>query len=205
MNREAWANIVVEGILDEVVFRRVAELSSPDFRIAIPLGKKGKSYIRDNIEGFNNASRGFPHVILVDLNNEYSCAPDLIRGWLSSYGRHLYLRIAVREIEAWLFADRVNFSKFLGVPLSRIPSDPEGIINPKDYLINLARGSSKKVIKGDIPPDLRSTAKIGKNYNGRLAKLVNEGWDIDIARVNSKSLDRFIVTLQRFGGEGRLN
>ena len=86
----------------------------------------------------------------------------------------------------------MNFAKYLGVGLNKIPSQPEEIENPKLKLFELARNSRKKVIYEDIPPEVGSSAIIGKNYNGRLKAFVIKHWDIENARerLRGKSLDK---------------
>ena len=78
-------------------------------------------------------------MVLTDLDDG-PCPSDLIGGWLTS-PRHpnLILRVAVREVEAWLLADAGNLAKFLGIDEARIPAIPEEIRDPKAMLVELAR------------------------------------------------------------------
>ena len=75
-----------------------------------------------------------------------------------------------------------------------IPSNPEVIDKPKEFIINLARNSNKRAIREDIPPEIGSKAHIGKNYNGRIKEFIIEEWDIEKAGQSSacRSLDKTV-------------
>ena len=53
----------------------------------------------------------------------------------------------------WLLGDRSAISEFLGVPLSKVPTSPEQLADPKQVLINLARRSRKKAVRQDMVPE----------------------------------------------------
>ena len=69
-------------------------------------GLRGKPYLRQRIAGFNQAARHAPWVILVDLDNDADCAAVLRAEWLPNPAPELCFRIALREVETWLLADR---------------------------------------------------------------------------------------------------
>jgi hypothetical protein len=95
--------------------------------------------IRKNINAYNKASVHHPFFIIVDLDTN-ACAPSLIETWLpSGLNTHCIFRVAVREIESWLFADRDGLAKFLAVPITLLPRDSETIEDPKRLLLNISR------------------------------------------------------------------
>ena len=54
-----------------------------------------------------------------------ACAPALLTAWqLAAPQATLLFRIAVRETEAWVLADRRVFSDFAGTPVSKVPPFP---------------------------------------------------------------------------------
>ncbi|RLF63060.1 MAG: hypothetical protein DRN33_04790, partial [Thermoplasmata archaeon] len=114
-------NAAVEGIVDEAVVKRMI-----DFVGGTPgrvFGKEGKPLLRKKIEGYNNAARRSPWVVLVDLDHDEECAPLLRNEWLPQPASKMCFRIAVREVEAWLLADRKGIASFLGVSQSAVPRD----------------------------------------------------------------------------------
>ncbi len=60
---------VVEDYLSEVVVRRIIEKSGRLYDISSIHGQNGCSYIDKNINGFNNAAKGFPYLILLPVIN----------------------------------------------------------------------------------------------------------------------------------------
>ena len=107
-------NLVVEDELSEAVCYKILSESHKPFYIGTTYGKHGYGYIKEKIYGFNQASKGTPYFILVDLEDE--CAPLQIENWLVvPKNNNLIFRIAVKEIESWLLADRKGFSSFLNL------------------------------------------------------------------------------------------
>lgn len=129
MTDPATISAAVEGILDEAVFRRMVE----DLE-AMPgtvYGKLGKSFLLEKLQAYNRAARFSPWVILVDLDHDHDCAPPFKKSCLPNPAPFMCFRIAVREIESWLLADRERMAKFLDVNIHRIPHNPEELDSPK--------------------------------------------------------------------------
>jgi len=137
--------------------------------------------------------------VLTDLDTAV-CPPKLIKEWLSDSTQHhnLLFRVAVREVESWVLADRDHFAKFLGIMKELVPVDVDEIDDPKEYLINLVRKSRKRRLREDIVPTRGSTAKQGPNYNGCLISFVEESWVPNKAMRSSPSLRRTIKAVKKF-------
>ena len=191
-------NLAVEDPLSEAVLRKIVTVSGRNYHIAQSYGKTGYGYLKKNIRAFNQAARIVPFLVLTDLD-QYECPAILIQDWLS-VPKHpnLLLRVAVKEVEAWLLADRHGFAKFAGVSDSTIPRDSEALNDPKRSLLRLMRKSRKRAIRDDILPKPDSTATQGRNYNGRLISFVNDFWDIRSARKRSASLNDIISRIKNF-------
>ncbi|NUM78458.1 hypothetical protein HUU40_29210 [candidate division KSB1 bacterium] len=192
-------SLAVEGYLEELVLRQLVKQSGKPFTTGVCYGKRGKVYLHGNVKRFNSAARLVPFVILTDLDNE-ECSPALIRRLLpESRSRNLLVRVAVREVEAWLLADRQRLATFLGVPAAKIPTQPDDCEDPKAVLVNLARRSRRREIREDLVPAPLSTSKVGKNYVGRLSQFVTTMWQVkDLARRNSPSLEKALRALEQF-------
>lgn len=192
-------SLAVEGVLDEAVLRHLLSQSGRQFTVGACYGKRGKDYLRQNVTRFNYAAAHKPFIILTDLDEE-DCPPGLLSRWLPQ-GHHanLVLRIAVREVESWLLADRDHLAEFMGIAGADIPQWPDGQHDPKALLIDLARRSRRRDIREDLVPVPGSTSKVGRNYVGRLIQFVRSAWRVDnAARQRSASLDRAIKALQAF-------
>ena len=188
----------VEGSVDEaVVTRLILEVEGMPGSV---YGKNGKALLRTRIGGYNNAARHSPWVVLVDLDQDADCAPDLCRVWLPARAPKLCFRAAVREVEAWLLADREHISKFLAVPLSRVPHDSEAEDNPKQIMVSLAGYSRRRDIREDMVPRPGSGRPVGPAYTSRLTEFVNTAktrWRPNVAANYSDSLSRCLRCLKR--------
>jgi len=190
-------NIAVEDDLSEAVLRKIL----PDrYVVGNRYMRGGFGYLKKNIHEFNIAAKGMPFLVLTDLDLA-ECAPTLIKKWLSDPIHHnLLFRVAVREVESWVLADRDRFAKFLGIRKTLVPVNVDAIDDPKKCLINLAR-ESRRNLREDIVPARRSTAKQGPDYNGRLTYFVREFWNPREAMHNSPSLARTIKAVENFQPE----
>lgn len=194
---EVPINIVVEDDLSEALCYKIMLSSSVTYHIGATYGKCGYGYIRKKISGFNNAAKGTPFLVLADLEDD--CAPKQISEWFTIPKHHnLLFRIAVREIESWLLADRTGFASFLNIRKKLIPVNPDKINDPKRLLINLVKKSPKRTLRQAIVPSPGKTAKIGPDYNGQLSLFIFNSWNITEAMENSESLRRAVNSLNRF-------
>lgn len=190
--------VVVEDDLSDAVMRRLIASSGRRLRVDRVINERGNSQIRIGIQKYKSASHWVPHIVLTDLDRT-PCAPTLLSEWrVGDLPRRMLFRVAVREVEAWLLADRKGIAEFLAVPTTKIPQDPESLDDPKQTLINLARKSRKRSLAQEIVPENGSVAKYGPLYNARLSQFVSEGWNIDDARLLAPSLDRTLLRIQEF-------
>lgn len=181
----------VEGDADEAVLSRLAERAG--LILGTIYGRKGKGYLRDRIKQYNHAAQHYPWVVLVDLDTDADCAPELKGSWLPSVVPQMCFRVAVRAVESWLLADREKFSRFLGVPLSHVPQDTDALPDPKATVISLAQRSGRPAIREDMVPRSGGGRREGPLYTARLIEFVHDtssGWRPDVAASRSDSLLR---------------
>ncbi len=188
-------NVAVEGPLDEAVAHKLIAFVGGE--VGNVFGREGKPYLRERIDGFNNAARHAPWLVLADLDNEADCAPSLRNTWLSDPADNLCFRIAVREVETWLMADAETLASHLGVSLNRISRTPENIENPKNEMVNLGRRSRRRAIREDMAPRQESGRRVGPAYASRLIEYVKNKWRPEVAANHSDSLRRAIICLKR--------
>jgi hypothetical protein len=188
-------NTLVEGDLDEAAAWKLVTASH--HTPGVCYGKHGWGYIRNKIQGFNQAARALHCLALVDfMDTGLPCAPEVVNQWLPYREPRMLFRVVVRELESWLIADRVNLADFLRVNVSVIPPTPEQLVDPKRELINIARRSTYSRIRSALVPDPRSTAQVGKLYVSEMTQFIEERWDIATARSNAPSLDRCLAALE---------
>ncbi len=200
MSISAAIRVVSEDELGAAVIIKLIEHIRRPLTVEHTIITGGFGDLDKNIAGYNNASHCIPHIVLRDLDR-IECPPVLlerIRPVRPLPG--FFLRIAVREVESWLLADRKGIVEFLGIPLlfSKIPADVETIADPKLFLINLARRSRQRDIKNDIVPLPGSRSIMGRGYNGRLIHFVRSRWNIAAASENSPSLQKAVTRINDF-------
>lgn len=185
----AVVTAAVEGPMDEAALRRICR--SRGVVVGDVYGRRGKQYILGRVNGFNNSAQHRHWVVLVDLDDDYDCAPIALPVWMANPATLMCFRIVVRELEAWLLADAERIAEFLGVRRNLIPHAPETLPDPKATLINLARQSRTRAIREDIVPEPGTGQSIGPAYSTRLIQFIrdiNRGWRPDVAAQNAPSL-----------------
>jgi hypothetical protein len=200
--------IAVEDDLSDAVARKLLYHVRRGFRVKAryPLAAfphlrpelSGYGYLRANVQAFNGAAAKTPHLLLTDLDLA-ACAPELIREWhASSLHSNFLLRVAVREVEAWLLADAANMADYLGLAPNHFPASAETVANPKEEIVRLARLSIDAEVRQNLVPRPGSTAKTGRLFNRSLIGFVRDLWDIDAAGANANSLARALKALRTF-------
>jgi hypothetical protein len=141
------------------------------------------------------ASFGYPVLLLADLDLA-ECPAALRLEWLGRRPHECFLfRVAVREIEAWLLADRNAIARFLRIRVAQVPDNPEQIQDPKRTLLTLARAAPRKIRDG-LLPERGSSALVGPGYNDLLAEYVHNDWDIEAACYRATSLRRAMSSIR---------
>lgn len=188
----------VEGNVDEAVLGRIVEHVGAC--LGRVYGRRGKPALLRRVHGYNNAAQYSPWAVIVDLDGDCQCAPPCRDMWLACPAPHMCFRIAVREVEAWLLADRERSARFLGVAQSRIPFAPESIAHPKETVVNLARRSNRREVREGLVPPPGSGRKVGPLYVSLIREFVTDcarGWRPDRAARVSDSLASCLSCLQR--------
>lgn len=190
-----YVSALVEGSLDEIVATHLIRASGHE--INARYGKRGVGYIKSRINGFNSAAAGCHILALVDfMDTKLRCPPEVVRTWLPYRHQNMLFRVVVNEIESWLLADSVNIARYLGVARRKVPNNPEGLADPKQTLINLARDSRYIKIREAIVPREGASATEGSAYTSELGRFVFGSWDIQAARQISPSLDSCLRQLE---------
>jgi hypothetical protein len=189
-------NLVFEDQISEFVMMKLVN-KSEKYLVANSYSEGGFGYIKKNIRGFNEASKGCAFFVLADLD-AIDCPPTLMNDWLKEpVHQNLIFRIAVREVESWLLADIEGFSKYTGISKVNFPAKPEEIADPKAELLKIIKRCRNRNIKEDILPK-NEFASIGPNYNGRLGEFVMKHWSVSRAMKRSDSLKRAMAKLSNF-------
>ncbi len=190
--------LAVEDELSNVVARKVLTAVGR-YSVVATYGRQGNTFLKKKLKAYNSAAAHGVWLVMTDLDQAL-CPPSLIVEWFGKTKRdsNLLFAVVVREVEAWLLADREGFARFGGMRVASIPLKPEQIQNPKEELIRLMRLSRKRELREDIVPAEGTGRRQGFNYNGTLSLYVRDFWSLPIAQANSASLDRLVRMLREF-------
>lgn len=191
----------VEGLADEVLVKRLCSFLGAT--LAQVHGRQGKQHLLTRLGGYNHSARFRPWLVLLDLDDDAECAPEIITQWLPEPSPLMCLRVAVRELEAWLLADAERIARFLSVSAAMIPADPDGLADPKRAMVELAVRSRRRSIREDMVPALGSGQPVGPAYTSRLIEFIQDaelGWRPEVAAKRSNSLERCIAGITALVG-----
>lgn len=181
-------SFAVEGDIDDTVVRSLAE----QLRVGVHevFVRNGKPNLLKALPGFNASARSRPWFVLVDLDRDAPCAPPYVAEHLPKPSDLMRFRVAIRSIEAGLLADRRGFARFFGIRIDVLPADPESLPDAKQTIVELARGSNKKIVRQGLPPRPGSGRRTGELYSSLLMEFASKHWNVGAARERSPSLDK---------------
>lgn len=167
-------SLAVEDDLSEFVLRRVLSERSVQYNVRRVLKKGGFGYLKKQCRAFNNLAQSCPVLLLTDLDQS-SCPTELIKDWISFQMHPRFLmRVAVREIEAWLLAHESALRKFLKVRGSAGFRNPELLPDPKASLLSLAASSPTRRLREALTrTNSDGNLRQGPAYNTTLAEFLN--------------------------------
>lgn len=193
----------VEDELSGAVAERLIREFCPHCTGTVRLGKAhpGSGYIKNNLRRFYDLSHKSPVLILTDLDR-VACPPALRSSWLKDatisepLPSNMLFCVVQTEIESWLLADSNGIAGLLQVSPAKLSRNIEkGVLDAKEYLVQLARASSSAQIRRELAPAPKSQALIGLSYNYRLSTFVGELWNPSEAANYSLSLRRAVNKL----------
>jgi hypothetical protein len=177
---------VFEGDTDLPVVRKLTR--DAGLSISVPIDCGGKSQLDAELSGYNQAAKGSPWFVLRDLDDDAPCAGALLRQREFQPASWMCLRIAVRELEAWLLADAEGVVEFFKVAPSQIPLDPDGEADPTRSLVDLVRRSRSSSLRKAMVPKPGGHAAVGPLYEAKIIEFGELHWDLDRACRRSESL-----------------
>jgi len=189
-------SVVVEGDTDLPVVRKL--LKDAKLEIAVEIDAGGKGYIDQQFPGYNRSAKGSPWLILRDLNSDAICAAEFLKGQPSP-SKWMCFRIAVRELESWLMADRNGFADFFDVPIGLLPEEPDNENDPTQTLVNVTRRSRSASIRRRMIPKNGMHTSVGMLYEATIIEFAEQHWSLVRASSRSDSLRRARKALKALG------
>ena len=191
-------NLAVEDDLSEQLLRRLLRERPVPYAIGPVFKQGGFGYLKKQTPAFNNSAKACPILLLTDLDQR-PCAPELILDWLKQ-PKHpdFLLRVAVREVEAWLLASDASLRDYLGIRRSVAFPDPEALSDPKIELLKLAEESPRRDIREAIVRrDTGNNLRQGPAYNSTLSFFVDQTWSPELAASKCPSFASVLKSLEK--------
>lgn len=182
---------LVEGYLDGQLLKILLKQLGLGERILVLRDAGGHNNFWKAAERYNDAGRHGVVVGLADLE-QARCPSQQLATLRNGLSEGFKLRLAVRMIESWIVADRASFASFIGVSVSRVPSEPDLEPHPKRMVAALAKQSSRRTIREGMAPQ-HSSALVGPEFTTLMTTFVESSWDSSRARRHSPSLDRACI------------
>jgi hypothetical protein len=182
--------LATEDELSEVVGQRLVNDAGADLTVTLRLRRGGFGYLRSRMRNFCELARQMPVLLLTDLDTE-QCPMTLIGAWSrnNAVPGQLLFRVAVRQVESWLLADREGVASFLRVSVGRLPGNPDELADAKQSFLRLASRAPRR-IREELIAEQGAKAGQGLGYNALLCNFVRNRWNPARAATRSDSLDR---------------
>lgn len=193
--------LATEDALSEAVGEKLIAEVKPPLEVGLRLRRDGFGYLKKRMRSFCEMARHQPVLVITDLDRA-ACAASLVREWTANDMRPatLLLRVAVREVEAWLLADHDAMRTLLQRPRQILPPDPEALPEPKNELIRLVGRHGSRALREAIVPQPGVIASQGLGYNNALVEFVRRTWSPHRAAQRSNSLARTRQRLRELAG-----
>jgi hypothetical protein len=192
-----WAEGPTDRAAATALIAYVGAAPGPDYS-SRQKSASGKDWLDKRLQAYNAAATYEPFLVLRDLDNDAACAPTFLKKGAAP-AKFMCFRLVVRSLEAWLMADAQSLGNWLQVKTERIPAAPEGLANPREALLTLARNWASNDIKADLLPSPKSGRQTGPLYASRLQEFIRDSWNIRRV-VNSgraPSLGKAVSCLER--------
>lgn len=188
--------IATEDELSEAVVQRLVADVQPTLEVTQTLRRNGFGYLRSRMANWCELARYQPVFLLTDLDR-VACPVELLRQWQGALAipADLLVRVAVREVEAWLLADQLAMRMLLGAR-GKLPVEPDTLPDPKATLLQFAARYAPRDVRADLVQQSGAVASQGIGYNARLVRWVRDDWEPARAAASSPSLHRARMRLQ---------
>jgi len=194
--------LATEDALSEAIAQRLVKDTGSDLTVTQLLRRGGFGYLRLRMRKLCELARRTPVLLLTDLDR-WECPATLIADWSrkDEIPEQFLFRIAVRQVESWLLADRDGIARLLNVSIRQLPPDPDSLADAKRSLLQLAQ-RAPRAVREDLVAESGAVAAQGLGYNAVLSNFVRTSWDPSQALHRSNSLARARMRLTELAATG---
>jgi hypothetical protein len=159
----------VEDLAGELALRRLLK-GNRRLSIALVRGRQGEGFLKAQIEIGNRSAPALPLIVLVDPDR--GCAPGRRDSLIRNPHPNLLLRIAVHEVESWFLADPQAMADWVGIPMAKLPAQPDLVPNPKRESVNLVQHHGSARIRRFIVPSVGDRRETSPGHNDALRDFI---------------------------------
>jgi hypothetical protein len=189
--------VAVEGDTDEPFARALVESAGRSVDHVVVLNGHGQ--IDRRLRRWCLPSNRRPMLVLRDFDPALgaTCPAELIANLIGDIepSPTTLVRMPVREMEAWMLADREAASSFFQTPILNFPTSPDDDPDPKRTLVDLCRKSSSPDIRDGMVPDPGAGRAVGRRFTGLVLEFGRQYWNPERAAAVSPSLAKALVAL----------
>lgn len=184
-------HVVVEGLSDEAMARRVVEHAGG--RITRLRSAGGRTKLDPKLLNYCRAARETAWIVFRDSDGH--CPVSLREQLLAKVPENpLFLfRIVHTMTEAWLMADAKGFASYFKVKQGRVPASPEDVSQAKQTFLGLCLQSQSRNIREEV---VRKDGQPGPLFVHHLNEFATTHWQVDRAAEASPSLRRAIAAIR---------
>jgi len=180
--------VAFEGDTDLPVIRKL--LDDARLPVGLPIDCGGKARLDAELAGYNGAAKGSPWLVLRDLDQDAACPGQFLASIRFKPSHWMCFRLAVRELESWLLADREAIAAYFRVDCRRVPEKPDLEADPTAALIALAGKSKSSRVRLAMVPKPGSGVQVGPLYEATIIEFAEKVWQLERASQRSPSLQR---------------
>ena len=196
--------VAVEGVTDQPFAERI--VAATGLHVDRVIVFEGHGNLDPHVNRWCERSNRRPMLVLRDLDPTLGadCSPGLVDRLAGPGPRSTttLVRIAERELESWLLADREAVALYFHVRAASVPTIPDAEPDPKRALIDLCRSSAARSIRSGMVPKPDSGRAVGPEFTGLVIGFGSTVWNVERARTVSPSLDRAMTALERLAATG---
>lgn len=182
---------------------RLVAHTLPAWTVAIdPINAGGVTKLIPELPRYQAVAQHGQSVLCI-ADSDQHCPVTLVTKWLAPYpsAARFVLRLAVREAESWVLADRAGMNQHFKVPVGKLPHQPDELVDPKTDLLRYLAKYAPMALRREMVARSGASLRRGVGYNAGLRSFVASTWGPERAAGQSPSLQRALIGIAGLAGQ----
>lgn len=180
---------------------RLVAHALPGWTVPIdPIVAGGVTKLAPELPRYQAVAQRGPCVLCI-ADSDQHCPVELVASWLGPHpsAARFVLRLAVREAESWVLADRAGMNRHFKVPLGKLPRQPDELADPKTDLLRCVARYAPMALRREMVHQ-GTPLRRGVGYKAGLRSYMANTWGPERAAVQSPSLQRALIGIAGLAG-----